>query len=230
MDRQSHELLQWTGKVTICYNGQAKSRIVTMDRQSHELLQWTDKVTNCYNGQTKSRIVTMDRRSHELLQWTDKVTNCYNGQTKSRIVTMDRQSHELLQWTDKVTNCYNGQTKSRIVILFAWQDWMTLFLDSFTMTLVWGFWCTPRTTVSQDVQTRFPVQLAFAKFLFKIKGNFKLIQCQYHGYSTPSEISLLILDRNLISEGQLHRKSGLHVLWYSSPLWPLKTVFCWCHL
>ena len=30
----------------------------------------------------------------------------------------------------------------------------------------------PRTTVSQDVQTWFPVQLAFAKFLSKIKGNF----------------------------------------------------------
>ena len=29
-----------------------------------------------------------------------------------------------------------------------------------------------RTTISQDVQTRFPVQLAFAKFLFRIKGNF----------------------------------------------------------
>ena len=28
-----------------------------------------------------------------------------------------------------------------------------------------------RTTVSQDVQTRFSVQLAFAKFLSKIKGN-----------------------------------------------------------
>ena len=28
------------------------------------------------------------------------------------------------------------------------------------------------TTVSQDVQTRFPVQLASAKFLSKIKGNF----------------------------------------------------------
>ena len=31
----------------------------------------------------------------------------------------------------------------------------------------------PRTTVSQDVQTWFPVQLAFAKFLSKIKGNFQ---------------------------------------------------------
>ena len=30
----------------------------------------------------------------------------------------------------------------------------------------------PRTTVSQDVQIRFPVQLALAKFLSKIKGNF----------------------------------------------------------
>ena len=30
----------------------------------------------------------------------------------------------------------------------------------------------PRTTISHDVQTRFPVQLAFAKFLSKIKGNF----------------------------------------------------------
>ena len=30
----------------------------------------------------------------------------------------------------------------------------------------------PRTTLSQDVQTRSSVQLAFAKFLSKIKGNF----------------------------------------------------------
>ena len=29
-----------------------------------------------------------------------------------------------------------------------------------------------RTTISQDVQTRFPVKMAFAKFLSKIKGNF----------------------------------------------------------
>ena len=33
-------------------------------------------------------------------------------------------------------------------------------------------WLFSRTTVSQDVQTRFPVQLAFAKFLSRIKGNF----------------------------------------------------------
>ena len=45
-----------------------------------------------------------------------------------------------------------------------------------------------RTTISQDVQTRFSVQLAFAKFLSKIKGNF--ITVLYHGYSTPSKISL----------------------------------------
>ena len=43
-----------------------------------------------------------------------------------------------------------------------------------------------RTTVSQDVQTRFSVQSAYDKFLFKIKGI--LIQCQYHRYSTPSKI------------------------------------------
>ena len=30
----------------------------------------------------------------------------------------------------------------------------------------------PSTTVSQDVQTGFSMQLAFAKFLSKIKGNF----------------------------------------------------------
>ena len=30
----------------------------------------------------------------------------------------------------------------------------------------------PRTTISQDVQNRFPAQLAFAKFLSRIKGNF----------------------------------------------------------
>ena len=34
------------------------------------------------------------------------------------------------------------------------------------------FNCTARTTVSRDVQTRFSVQLAFAKFLSKIKRNF----------------------------------------------------------
>ena len=41
------------------------------------------------------------------------------------------------------------------------------------------------------MQTRFSVQLAFAKFLSKMKGK-SLIQCQYHGYSTPSKISLSI--------------------------------------
>ena len=33
----------------------------------------------------------------------------------------------------------------------------------------YNYWCLPRTTISQDVQTWFPVQLAFAKFLSKIK-------------------------------------------------------------
>ena len=52
-----------------------------------------------------------------------------------------------------------------------------------------GFRFESRTTVSQDVQTRSSVQLAFAKFLYKIKD--LLNQCQYHGYNNPSQISLL---------------------------------------
>ena len=47
----------------------------------------------------------------------------------------------------------------------------------------------PRTTVSQDVQTRFPVQLAFAKFLSRIKGNF-LRECCIHDTGTVLKISL----------------------------------------
>ena len=47
----------------------------------------------------------------------------------------------------------------------------------------------PRTTLSQDVQTWFSVQLAFAKFLSRIKEIF-LIHCQYHGYSIHSKSSL----------------------------------------
>ena len=46
----------------------------------------------------------------------------------------------------------------------------------------------PRTSLSQDVQTRSFVQLGFAKFLSK-KGKF-LIQCPFHGYSIASKISL----------------------------------------
>ena len=52
-----------------------------------------------------------------------------------------------------------------------------------------------RTTISQDVQTRFFVQLAFAKFLSKIKGNF------YYSASIMDtalpQIFPIILDRNL---------------------------------
>ena len=54
----------------------------------------------------------------------------------------------------------------------------------------------PRTTVSQDMQTWFSVQLAFAKFLYiyiyiyiYIKEFFNTVtDWQYHGYSTHSEI------------------------------------------
>ena len=40
-----------------------------------------------------------------------------------------------------------------------------------------------RTTVSQDVQTRFPVQLAFAKFLSKIKGIFNSVPVSWIQHS-----------------------------------------------
>ena len=52
-----------------------------------------------------------------------------------------------------------------------------------------------RSTVSQDVQTRFPVQLAFAKFLSKIKENFwgSAVSMILELYSKFS----FILDRNL---------------------------------
>ena len=43
--------------------------------------------------------------------------------------------------------------------------------------------CIPRTTVSQDVQTRFPVQLAFAKFLSKIKGIFNTVPVSWIQHS-----------------------------------------------
>ena len=53
----------------------------------------------------------------------------------------------------------------------------------------------PRTTVSQDVQTRFSVQLAFTKFLFKIKGNF-WYSASIMDTALPQRFPF-ILDRNL---------------------------------
>ena len=41
----------------------------------------------------------------------------------------------------------------------------------------------PRTTLSQDVQTRSSVQLAFAKFLSKIKGNFNIVPVSWIQHS-----------------------------------------------
>ena len=40
------------------------------------------------------------------------------------------------------------------------------------LVFFWNNTSLPRTTISQDVQTRFSMLLAFAKFLSKIKGNF----------------------------------------------------------
>ena len=52
-----------------------------------------------------------------------------------------------------------------------------------------------RTTVSQDVQTRFSVQLALAKFLCKIKGNFQY-SASIMDTALPQKFPF-ILDRNL---------------------------------
>ena len=52
-----------------------------------------------------------------------------------------------------------------------------------------------RTTMSQDVQTRFSVQLAFAKFLSKIKGNFQY-NASIMDTALPQKFPF-ILDRNL---------------------------------
>ena len=57
----------------------------------------------------------------------------------------------------------------------------------------WLYILRSRTTISQDVQTRFPVQLAFAKFLSKIKGNF---ESSIMDTALPQKIPF-ILDRNL---------------------------------
>ena len=60
---------------------------------------------------------------------------------------------------------------------------------------VWGDGLNARTTVSQDMQTGFSVQLAFAKFLPRIKGNF-----QYSASIMDTSIIQkfsFILDRNL---------------------------------
>ena len=53
----------------------------------------------------------------------------------------------------------------------------------------------PRNTISLDMQTRFPVQLAFAKFLSKIKGNL-LYSASIMDTALPQKFPF-ILDRNL---------------------------------
>ena len=45
-------------------------------------------------------------------------------------------------------------------------------LEAFQAKVMNIFIFLSRTTISQGVQTRFPVQLAFAKFISRIKGNF----------------------------------------------------------
>ena len=66
--------------------------------------------------------------------------------------------------------------------------WMNIYRNIFRII--------PRTTASQDVQTRFPVQLAFAKFISNIKGNF-LYSASIMDTALPQKFHF-ILDRNLV--------------------------------
>ena len=65
------------------------------------------------------------------------------------------------------------------------------------------FGLTSKTTVSQDVQTRFSMQLSFAKFLSKIKGIFNTRPVSWIQHSLQN----LLYFRKELSEGQLYRKS-----------------------
>ena len=67
---------------------------------------------------------------------------------------------------------WNISESSNIVILCTvWKKKYLIDDDKKTLRVKFG----SRTTISQDVQTWFHVQLAFAKFLSKIKGNFWVI-------------------------------------------------------
>ena len=52
------------------------------------------------------------------------------------------------------------------IMLLAVHDSKGIFFDTLNLLFI------ARTTITQDVQTQFPVQLDFAKFLSRIKGNF----------------------------------------------------------
>ena len=70
--------------------------------------------------------------------------------------------------------------KPKPMKIITWTSWNTAITGKLFF-LGWSYFILKaRTTISQDVKSRCPVQLDFAK----------LIQCQYHEYSTPSEISL----------------------------------------
>ena len=75
----------------------------------------------------------------------------------------------------------NKNEESIITGTYAWLEFRVsgsitmsqLFvLDIYEMNLTSTNMAKPRTTISRDVQTWFSVQLAFAKFLSNIKGNF----------------------------------------------------------
>ena len=83
------------------------------------------------------------------------------------------------------------------------QKYESIIINRFSLLICWKQSCPSKTLLLQSknyyitgrANVIFCAVKAIAKFLSKIKGIF-LIQCQYHGYSTHSEISF-ILDRNL---------------------------------
>ena len=76
--------------------------------------------------------------------------------------------------------------------MIVYENWIVFFMQKFNKTKVKiSIVIIPksRTTISQDMQTRFPVQLAFANFLPRIKGNF-LKECCIHDTGTVLKIPL----------------------------------------
>ena len=65
-----------------------------------------------------------------------------------------------------------------------------------------------RTTISRDVQTRFPVQLAFAKFLSKIREISEGVLYPWYWHC---------IKNFLYFRQEFTQEIGLHVPWYSSP-------------
>ena len=73
----------------------------------------------------------------------------------------------------RVRNKYFIRTSSAVLDNRASQACPRRYLfNIYIYIYIYIYICIKKTTVSHDVQTRFHMQLAFAKFLSKIKGNF----------------------------------------------------------